>query len=100
MLFAAQFHTFFADLVFATSTPLTVGIPGMKGAKHLMVPFVFEVRDLWPELPIAMGVVKNPLLKWYLKRLELKIYRAADWVVALSENTLEVANGAGSSGGV
>jgi hypothetical protein len=41
------------DLVFATSTPLTVGIPGLKGAQALGVPFVFEVRDLWPELPIA-----------------------------------------------
>lgn len=84
-----------ADLVFATSTPLTVGIPGMKGARHLKVPFVFEVRDLWPELPIAMGVVKNPLLKWYLKRLELKIYRAADWVVALSPGIQEGICGTG-----
>ncbi len=73
-----------ADLVFATSTPLTVGVPGMRGAKHLGVPFVFEVRDLWPEIPIAMGIVKNPLLKWYLKRLEVKIYRAANWINALS----------------
>ena len=46
-----------ADLVFATSTPLTVGIPGMKGARRLGVPFVFEVRDLWPEMLIALGVI-------------------------------------------
>ena len=39
-----------ADLVFASSTPLTVGIPGMKGADALGVPFVFEVRDLWPTI--------------------------------------------------
>ncbi len=78
-----------ADLVFATSTPLTVGIPGMKGARHLGVPFVFEVRDLWPEIPIAIGVVKNPLLKWYLKHLEVKIYRAAKWIIALSPGIRE-----------
>jgi glycosyltransferase involved in cell wall biosynthesis len=73
-----------ADLVFATSTPLTVGIPGMKGARRLGVPFVFEVRDLWPEIPIAIGVVRNPLLKWHLARMERKIYRAANHIIALA----------------
>jgi glycosyltransferase involved in cell wall biosynthesis len=84
-----------ADLVFATSTPLTVGIPGMKGAKHLNVPFVFEVRDLWPELPIAMGIVRNPALKWYLRHLEVKIYRAAKWIIALSPGIREGICGTG-----
>lgn len=78
-----------ADLVFASSTPLTVGIPGMRGAGHLGVPFVFEVRDLWPELPIAMGIVKNPLIKWYLRRLERRIYDAADWINALAPGMKE-----------
>jgi glycosyltransferase involved in cell wall biosynthesis len=78
-----------ADLVFATSTPLTVGIPGMKGAKRLNVPFVFEVRDLWPEGPIAAGALKNPLIKWYLRWLERRIYRAAQWIVALSPGIVE-----------
>jgi len=73
-----------ADLVFATSTPLTVGIPGVKGSRKLGVPFVFEVRDLWPELAIALGVVKNPVLKWYLRRLERNIYTAADRIIALA----------------
>lgn len=73
-----------ADLVFATSTPLTVGIPGMKGARRLRVPFVFEVRDLWPELPIAMGIIRNPAIKWYLRNLERRIYRAARHLIGLS----------------
>ena len=78
-----------ADLVFATSTPLTVGIPGMKGAKRLGVPFVFEVRDLWPEGPIAVGVLKNPFLIWYAKRLERRIYQAAAHIIALSPGMKE-----------
>jgi len=73
-----------AELVFATSTPLTVGLPGMKGAKRLGVPFVFEVRDLWPDIPIAIGAVRNPVLAWYLRRMERKIYRAADRMIALA----------------
>ena len=73
-----------ADLVFASSTPLTVGIPGMKGAQKLGVPFVFEVRDLWPNVPIAIGVLRNPLLIWYARRLECRIYRAAQQIIALA----------------
>lgn len=78
-----------ADLVFATSTPLTVGLPGMKGARRLGVPFVFEVRDLWPELPIALGIVRNALLKRYLRRLERRIYFAAEHIVALAPGIAE-----------
>lgn len=78
-----------ADLIFATSTPLTVGIPGMKGARHLRVPFVFEVRDLWPELPIAMGIIRNPALIWYTRRMERRIYMAADHIIALSPGMKE-----------
>ena len=73
-----------ADLVFATSTPLTVGLPGMKGARRLGVPFVFEVRDLWPDVPIAIGVIRSPLLKWYTRRLERRIYAAAQHIIALA----------------
>ena len=72
------------DVVFATSTPLTTGDPGRKGARFHKCPFVFEVRDLWPELPIAMGLVGNPLLRWYLKRMELRAYNAADRIIALA----------------
>lgn len=77
------------DLVFATSTPLSVGTPGMKSAKNLGVPFVFEVRDLWPELPIAMGIIKNPVMIWYLRRMERRIYAAAAHCIALSPGMKE-----------
>jgi glycosyltransferase involved in cell wall biosynthesis len=78
-----------ADLVLATSTPLTVGIPGMKGARRLGVPFVFELRDLWPEGPIAVGVLRNRALIWYAYRLEHKLYRAADHLIALAPGIQE-----------
>ena len=50
-----------ADLVFATTTPLTAGSLALRPLAE-GTPFVFEVRDLWPELPRAMGVVRNPLV--------------------------------------
>lgn len=72
------------DLVFATSTPLTVGIPGMRAARRLRIPFVFEVRDLWPELPIALGVLRNPVLRSLARWLERTIYRSARRIIALA----------------
>ncbi|MEJ2636993.1 MAG: glycosyltransferase family 4 protein [Calditrichia bacterium] len=72
------------DLIFASSTPLTVGLPARKAAKKLKVPFVFEVRDLWPQLIFALGAMKNPLARWYLTHMERSIYRAASHIIALS----------------
>lgn len=73
-----------ADLVFATSTPLTIAIPGVFAAKKLKVPMVFEVRDLWPEVPIAIGALKNPALRMSAQWLERWAYRNSEAVVALS----------------
>ncbi len=72
------------DLVFATSTPLTACLPGIFARIFRRKPFVFEVRDLWPELPKAMGVVKNPLVLWGMSVLEWLGYRAASACVGLS----------------
>jgi glycosyltransferase involved in cell wall biosynthesis len=73
-----------ADLVFATSTPLTVAVPGVIAAKLRRVPFVFEVRDLWPEVPIKMGALRNPVARKLAGALATFAYRNAEEVVALS----------------
>lgn len=73
------------DVVFATSTPLTVGVPGWASSFLTGAPFVFEVRDLWPEAPIQMGVIKrNGPLGIVAKGLERFLYRRAKEVIALS----------------
>ncbi len=72
------------DVIFATSTPLTIALPAVYAAKRLQKPIVFEVRDLWPDLPIAVGVLKNPFLKVGARWLERFAYRHAEHVVALS----------------
>ncbi len=73
-----------ADVVYATSTPLTIGVPAMLLKWCRRIPFVFEVRDQWPEIPIAMGYIRNPLLKKLLLCLERRIYISSSAVVALS----------------
>ena len=72
------------DLIFATSTPLTVAIPGIILSFLRRVPMVFEVRDLWPEVPIQMGVIKNSLLIKLLRWFESFTYRHSNHIIALS----------------
>lgn len=76
------------DLVFATSTPLTAGIPGLFAKWFRGKKFVFEVRDLWPELPRALGM-KNPFLLWGMGFLEWLSYRFADGCIGLSPGICE-----------
>ncbi len=72
------------DLVYATSTPLTIGIPALFLKRFKKTPFIFEVRDLWPEVPIQMGGLKNPILKKVAILLEKRIYKKAIHIIALS----------------
>ena len=73
-----------ADLVLATSTPLTIAIPAIIKKWFSKTPFIFEVRDVWPEGPIQQGYVKNKFLFWFLRKTEKFIYNRAAYVVPLS----------------
>lgn len=78
-----------SDIVFATSTPLTIVFPAYLYSKFKSVPMVFEVRDLWPELPIAIGAIKNPFLIKLSKFLERFAYRNSKHIIALSPGMKE-----------
>jgi len=60
-----------SDLIIASSGPITIGIPGLLGKFFKRVPLVFEVRDLWPDGGIEMGLIKGNLLikisRWFEK---------------------------------
>lgn len=76
------------DLIFSTSTPLTAGIPGIYAKWFKKKPFVFEVRDLWPELPKALGL-KNPFFISAMSLLEYLSYHNADGCIGLSPGICE-----------
>src|SRR5699024_4753964 len=78
------------DLLIATSTPLTAGIPGIyaKMFSRKKFKFVFEVRDLWPELPKALGL-RNPLMLGGMSILEKLSYRKSDACIGLSPGICE-----------
>ena len=77
------------DIIFATSTPLTIALPAVTASRKKKIPMVFEVRDLWPEMPIAVGALKNPLLRFAAKKLEHWAYHNTEAVVALSPGMKE-----------
>lgn len=78
------------DYLYITSTPLTTGLIGLWAKRKFAIPYIFEVRDLWPDAPIQIGVIRNPLLKRYLWGMEEKIYKHALKIVALSPGIANV----------
>ncbi len=69
-----------SDIVYAISTPLSIGFLALLIRK----PFVFEVGDLWPDVPIQMKILRNRILKFLSLKLEKKIYKKASLIVSLS----------------
>ncbi len=73
------------DVAYGISAPLTVGICTRWMKFRYGMPYIFEVGDLWPDAPIQLGIIRNPLLQQMLLSLERAIYRNARSVVALSQ---------------
>ncbi len=65
------------DVVMGTSPPLTQPLSAWAIAVLRRRPFLLEIRDLWPEFAIDMGVLRNPVLIWIARRLEMFLYRRA-----------------------
>lgn len=72
------------DLVYATSTPLTVLGPALARRQLRGTPFVFEVRDVWPQVPIEIGALAAPWQQRAAHALADLGYRRARHVVVLS----------------
>jgi len=77
------------DVAYITSTPLTVGLTAIKLKRKTGVPYIFEVRDLWPEAPIQLGIIKSSVFKYISRKFELAVYKQASKIVALSPGTQE-----------
>ena len=92
-LFASVFIGFFKlrkpDVIIATSPQLLAGLAGWALAALKRVPFVFEVRDLWPESIEAVGAVKNRALLAPLYALVNRLYRSAKHIVVVTDTMKE-----------
>jgi len=85
------------DVVYAVSTPLTVGFLGMLLSKIWRRPFVFEVTDLWPDAIVAVGLMRRGPMLTLAQWMERTCYRNAAGIVALTKGIREgiIAKGIG-----
>jgi glycosyltransferase involved in cell wall biosynthesis len=73
------------DVVLATSPPPTVGLPGLLAARWRRVPFVLDIRDIWPEAIVQSGRLRNPLLIRAFEGTTRALYRAAARIGTVTE---------------
>ena len=73
------------DVIFATSPPLPVAAAAALGARRHGVPWVFDVRDLWPQAAVAMGELSRQRLLRWSERLEQALYEDAAAITATTE---------------
>jgi glycosyltransferase involved in cell wall biosynthesis len=73
------------DCVLATSPPLSVAFPAIIKKQFSKCKLIYEVRDVWPQAPIELGALKNPVLQKIALWLESWIYKKADFIVPLSD---------------
>lgn len=91
-----MFSSFFAglrvrevDVVWGTSPPIFQGLTAWALAHIKGAAFLFEVRDLWPDFAIAVGVLKNPILIQIAFWLEQFLYSQADEMMVNSPGYIE-----------
>lgn len=72
------------DLIYCTSTPLTIGIPALLAKFFRKKKFIFEARDIWPEIPVAMKIIKNKWIIRCLRKLAFLCYDKSEFIITLS----------------
>jgi len=77
------------DVLIATSPQFFVAVAGYVISLIKHCKFIFEVRDLWPEEIVAVGVIKNRFIIKFLEAMEMFLYRQADLVVAVAQGTID-----------
>jgi len=83
------------DLIWGTTPPIFQSFTAWLVSRLKRVPFLLEVRDLWPEFAIAVGILQNPLLIRLSLWLERFLYRHADRIVVNSPGFVEHVKGRG-----
>jgi colanic acid biosynthesis glycosyl transferase WcaI len=75
-----------ADVVVAMSPPLTLGFAGIAAARKRRAPLVFNVQDVFPDVAVELGYLRNPRLIGLARRMERFVYERSAAVTVLSED--------------
>ncbi len=71
------------DVVIATSPQFFCGWAGTIFSKLRRLPFILEIRDIWPESIVTVGALKNKSLLRLLEWLEIRMYQSAKYIITL-----------------
>ena len=88
------------DVILASSPPLSVGGVGATLARRHRVPWVFDIRDLWPDAAVALGQIGEGRLLEATRRLERRLYRSAAVITTTTEPFADRIEGRGGAGKV
>ena len=75
-----------ADIVLSTSPQFFNGLAGYVVSKLRRIPWVLEIRDLWPESIVAVGAIKSPVIIILLEWIERFAYRKTDRIVPVTDS--------------
>lgn len=78
------------DVIIATSPQFFVGVAGYIISRLKGIPFIFEVRDLWPESIVQLGQLKNRFLIRFLEWIEMLLYKKAIHIVGVADSTVKI----------
>lgn len=87
------------DVVIVISPPLTLAFMGVLARRLGRGRMIYNVQELWPDVPRELGVIQNPLLLRLLERLESLIYRSSDHVTAIGPRFAEAVSQRGARDG-
>ena len=84
-----------ADIIIATSPQFFTALSGKILSKLKRIPWIMEIRDLWPESIVSVGAIKNQLVYRFLTKLEYSCYDSASKIITVTNSfkTILVRNG-------
>jgi colanic acid biosynthesis glycosyl transferase WcaI len=92
-MFTSCIASFFVgrpDVVVATSPQFFTAVSGWFVSRVYRRPFVFEIRDLWPDSIVAMGVMKEGRAIKIIRRIEQFLYRQANLIVTVTSSSRDL----------
>lgn len=84
-----------ADVVITTSPQFFNGLAGYPVSRLMRIPWVLEIRDLWPESILTVGAIKNKTIIKILEFLEIFAYKKASHIVPVTDSFKEIMLGKG-----
>ena len=83
------------DIIIAPSPPLTIGVSAWMLSRLRRAPFLYNVQELYPDIAIELGFLRNRFIIWALLKLERLVYAKAEGVIAISPGISRVLRGKG-----